>query len=216
MLILFLNSMVVRYNTSLYLTTSSGRIVLVKWGTFLVLGVVGVPPFRELRSIVMELSNRYEPSHLAVRPSYMTIRTQIDIDAPPEHAWSVLTDFEHHPDWNPFIREIRGELQEGAQLHVRLGPPNGRVMTFEPVVTEVKANRSFSWLGTFMTSWIFAGEHQFRLEPLADGRRTRFHHGEHFEGILVSLLRSSLSTDTRAGFEQMNEALKTETERRVA
>lgn len=142
----------------------------------------------------------------------MEIKTQIDIDAPPERVWAVLTDFERHPTWNPFIREIRGEVREGARLHVRLGPPDGKPMTFKPVVTSAERASSFAWLGSLLAPWVFSGEHRFRLEPL-DGGRTRFHHGEAFGGVLVPLLRKSLDTDTRRGFELMNEALKTEAER---
>ena len=142
----------------------------------------------------------------------MEIETQIDIDAPPERVWDVLTDFERHPEWNPFIREIRGEVREGAPLYVRLGPPDGKPMTFKPVVTSAEPARSFSWLGTLLAPWVFRGEHEFRLDPLGAGR-TRFHHGEAFGGVLVPVLRKSLDTATRRGFELMNEALKAEAEK---
>lgn len=145
----------------------------------------------------------------------MEIQTHIDIDAPPERVWSVLTDFERHPTWNPFIREIRGEVRQGARLHVRLGPPDGNPTTFTPVVTRAEPNRELSWLGLLVTSWVFRGEHAFRLEPLGDGR-TRFYHGESFGGVLVPLMRKRLDTDTRRGFELMNEALKREAEKPAA
>ena len=142
----------------------------------------------------------------------MQIETQTDIDAPPERVWAVLADFGRHPDWNPFVREIRGEVREGARLLVRLGPPGKRPMTFRPVVTRAEPDRALGWLGTLGAGWVFRGEHVFRLEPLGDGR-TRFHHGETFGGLLVPLLRRSLDTDTRAGFEAMDRALKAEAER---
>ena len=145
----------------------------------------------------------------------MEIRTQIDIDVSPERVWSVLTNFAHHPDWNPFIREIRGEVRKGAKLYVRLGPPDGKPMTFKPVVTSVEPARSFCWLGTLVTPWLFTGDHKFRLEPLGSGR-TRFHHSETFGGLLVPFLKRSLDTDTRRGFELMNKALKTEAEKAAA
>lgn len=143
----------------------------------------------------------------------MEIKTQIDINAPAELVWDVLTDFERHPDWNPLIREIRGEVHEGARLYVRLGPPDGKPMTFKPVVIRAEPKRTFVWRGKLLASWLFQGEHRFRLEPLGEGR-TRFHHGEAFGGMLVPLLKKTLDTDMRSGFEQMNEALRTEVEKR--
>ena len=137
----------------------------------------------------------------------MTLDTHIDIAAPPQRVWDVLTDFERHPEWNPFIRSISGELREGAPLHVVLGPPGDTPMTFRPTVTRAVAPTAFAWLGTFGAGWIFRGEHRFRLEPLAGGG-TRLHHGETFGGLLVPLMRNSLDTDTRRGFEAMNCALK--------
>ena len=141
----------------------------------------------------------------------MQIQTHIDIDAAPERVWAVLTDFTRHPSWNPFIREIRGEVREGARLYVRLGPPDGKPMTFKPVVTQAEHGRSFAWRGTLLAAWVFSGEHAFRLEALGPAR-TRLHHGEVFGGLLVPFLKRSLNTDTRRGFELMNEALKREAE----
>ena len=142
----------------------------------------------------------------------MTVQTQIDIDAPPERVWAVLTDFERYPTWNPFIREIQGEVRPGARLHVRLGPPGKKPSAFKPVVTRAEPDREFAWLGILGASWVFGGAHTFRLEPLEDGR-TRFHNSEAFGGVLVPFMRKSLDTGWRRGFESMNEALKAESEK---
>jgi hypothetical protein len=54
---------------------------------------------------------------------------------------------------------------------------------------------------------IFDGEHSFEL--LAQGQgQTRFIHKEIFSGILVPMFWSTLDRDTRAGFNNMNQALK--------
>ena len=36
------------------------------------------------------------------------IKTEILINAAPEKVWSILTNFEKYPDWNPFIKSING------------------------------------------------------------------------------------------------------------
>ena len=41
------------------------------------------------------------------------LNTQIDIDAPVERVWSVLTDFAAYPEWNPFILSAEGSLAVG-------------------------------------------------------------------------------------------------------
>ena len=51
-----------------------------------------------------------------------------------------------------------------------------------------------------------------KIEPLDQGRRTRFIQGERFTGLLVPLLRKNLDRGTREGFEAMNQALKARVE----
>ncbi len=51
---------------------------------------------------------------------------------------------------------------------------------------------------------------RLRLEPTAGG--TRLVHSERLTGILVPFLRKSLDTQTFAGFEAMNAALKARAE----
>lgn len=138
------------------------------------------------------------------------LSTSIDIDAGPESAWSVLTDFAAYPDWNPFVRRIEGALAVGAQLSITLQPPGGKKMEFSPKVTRVVDGRAFSWRGNLLTSWIFTGEHQFDLEPRDGG--TRLVQAETFGGLLVPLMKSMLEGSTRAGFEAMNEAFKSRCE----
>ena len=103
------------------------------------------------------------------------LRRELEIDAPPERIWAVVTDFGAYPDWNPFIRRISGELREGARLEVRIEPPGARAMTFKPTVRSVEANRELRWLGRLLLPGVFDGEHSLRIEPL-DGGRSRFVH----------------------------------------
>ena len=140
------------------------------------------------------------------------IRTEIEIDAPVNEVWSILTDFKRHAEWNPFIRKIAGELREGAQLQVNLGPPGKRAMRFKPIVQMVEPQKTFRWLGHLFFSGLFDGEHIFELETAGENA-TRFIQREKFKGILVGFFRKSLDTDIKNGFIAMNEALKKEAEK---
>lgn len=139
------------------------------------------------------------------------IETEILINAKPEKVWTVLTDFEKHPTWNPFIKSIEGEKSVGKQLKVSIQSPNGGGMTFKPVVLTYDVNKEFRWKGKLVISGIFDGEHYFRLIDMGEGT-TKFVHGEKFSGILVPLMGGALNK-TKAGFQLMNEALKRECEK---
>ncbi len=138
------------------------------------------------------------------------LHREIEIDAPPDRVWAVLTDFDRSPEWNPFVTELDGVPEVGARLRVRLAPPGGRGITLKPRVTAVEEARTFEWLGRLLVPGIFDGRHRFELEPTPTG--TRFTQHETFTGVLVPLLARSLDTHTVAGFDLMNAALKARVE----
>ena len=137
--------------------------------------------------------------------------TEIEINATPERVWQILTDFDALPEWNPFMRRASGEVEVGARLEVFLQPSDGRGMTFKPTVVEATPNREFRWLGHLGVRGLFDGEHSFTIEPLGENR-VRFVQRESFRGLLVPLLLLMVGKDTRRGFEEMNQALKTRAE----
>jgi hypothetical protein len=139
------------------------------------------------------------------------IFTSIEIDATPNVVWEVLTDFKRFDQWNPFIRSVTGEAIRGTQLQVQIHPPDGDGMVFRPVVLVAEAERELRWLGRFLFAGVFDGEHSFQIEPLS-AHRVRFMHSEAFSGLLVPFFWRSLDTQTRKGFEEMNQALKSRAE----
>ncbi len=134
------------------------------------------------------------------------IRTSVDINATPEAVWSVLTDFDAYPEWNPFIRSISGTLAQGEQLDVNLGASGKKPMSFTPVVTAVTPGEGFAWLGHLGMKGIFDGRHQFQLSESGTG--TRLDHFEEFSGVLSAVVLAAIGSSTSRGFEEMNQALK--------
>lgn len=136
-----------------------------------------------------------------------------EIDAPPDVVWDVLLEFDSYPEWNPFVRSIEGEPREGEHLRVRIDPPGGRTTTFEPEVVAVEENRRLAWHGRLYVPFAFDGYHEFHLEPIDSGERTRLLHRETVRGALVPLLADLDALEE--GFVAMNEALRERAESRL-
>lgn len=139
------------------------------------------------------------------------IVADIQIDAEPTAIWSILTDFASYPEWNPFVRRAAGIPAAGNRLTIEVKPPNHRAVTDRPLVTECVENRLLRWQGGVPVPGPFSGEYCLRLEALSPGR-TRFTHSGSFSGVLVLLFKRFLNGPLRAGFIEMNQALKSRVE----
>lgn len=132
-----------------------------------------------------------------------TIETEIDIPAPPQAVWKVLTDGPAYAGWNPFIRSMSGAVVAGGRLTNRMHPAGGSAMTFRPRVLVANPARELRWIGRLGLPRIFDGEHYFRLEPHGSG--TRLVHGETFRGLLLWVMKVDRFRDD---FTAMNLALR--------
>jgi hypothetical protein len=141
------------------------------------------------------------------------IHAEIAVDAPPEHVWNVLTDFERYARWNPFMREASGRLHPGETLRVRIDLPGQLDRVFTPRVVTVTPRRELTWMGRLALPRLFDGEHSFFVEPLDEGRRTLVIQHENFSGLLLPLFTTEMEAATRRGFQAMNAALGREAER---
>jgi hypothetical protein len=133
--------------------------------------------------------------------------TEITITASINKVWKILTDFKEYPNWNPFIKEITGEVIENNTFQVTIMPPDSKKMTFKPKCLIIKENKELRWQGHLLIPGIFDGEHIFELEEL-NNSRIKLIQRELFKGILVPFLWKQLNTKTRKGFELMNYKLK--------
>lgn len=137
--------------------------------------------------------------------------SEIEILAPAGRVWQVLTDFASYPEWNPFIRRISGQPEEGTRLKVCIEPPGSKGRTFRPKVLKAEPNRELRWLGRLLITGLFDGDHIFTIEQIGS-ERVRFVQREIFSGLLASFLSHGMDTKITLGFERMNQALKSRAE----
>jgi hypothetical protein len=156
-----------------------------------------VAAFAVIQTIGIRHAGGIEPRRLV---------TEVEIDAPPEAVWDVLTDLDAYETWNPFIVEGSGNVVEGESLHLRMRPPGGKAMRFKPTVTAADRATRFEWLGHVAAPGLFDGRHRFELRAQRGG--TTLVHSEEFSGVLVPMLMKLLDEKTRSGFEAMNVAMK--------
>lgn len=135
------------------------------------------------------------------------LETRIEINASPEKVWAILTDFKNYPLWNPFIKSIEGEMKVGKNFKARIEPPDAQGMSFSPVLLAFEPAKEFRWKGKLFVKGLFDGEHQFTLIKNSDGSTTLIQ-SEKFSGILVPIFSKMINTNTRKGFELMNEKIK--------
>lgn len=144
--------------------------------------------------------------------SHAVVRAEIDIAAPPEVVWQVLTDLPRYADWNPFTPRVDGTLAVGNEimLHVQL-TPGRRQRLQRQRVTQVNPAQLLSWETKLLARSILRAERTQTLHPLANGG-THYATADAFSGSFVPLVMSLYRKDLERGFSRMAAGLKARAE----
>ena len=140
-------------------------------------------------------------------PPAGTVRTSIDIAAPPARVWAVLVDTAAWPTWNPEIADLHGPLVPGARIEIHEGAGDD-AMVFHPVIRTVDPQRELSWRGRILAPHVFDVLHAFTLAPMQSGG-TRFTQSEQVRGVLLWLFDVE---QLRPSSHAMDRALKARAE----
>lgn len=140
-----------------------------------------------------------------------TIHTEIWVAAAAPVVWSVITDIERWPDWNPVMR-IDGPLDPGRSITVTLLPRGKPEVVMRPKIVSYEEGREVRWVGRFLIPGLCDGEHGLRVVP-EDVGRCRFEQFEVFSGLLAGPIMGKRVKEIETGFEVMNRMLKREAER---
>ena len=130
----------------------------------------------------------------------------LNVRAPVQRLWALLTDSSGFPRWNSTVTAIDGEIREGGRLRVHVP---GTTRVFTPRVSGVVPNARMTWTGGF--SPIFKGVRTFELRSKQDGT-TDFSMSETFSGLMLPLVSRSMP-DFRPIFARYADDLRREAER---
>ena len=95
------------------------------------------------------------------------LQTQIDIDAPVDKVWELITDTRRMPEWSPQCRMMRplGPVRQGTRT-LNVNRRKRLYWTTTSTITEVIPQRKFAFrVNTNNTIW------SYELEPTATGTR---------------------------------------------
>ena len=134
-------------------------------------------------------------------------RREIEVGAPPEVVWEILTNFDRWPDWNPEVKSMsyEGALAPGAMFRWKAGPG-----TIVSTVEEVDRPTYIRWRGRTLS---ISALHEWWFEERDSG--THVETEESFSGFLVRLVRGTLQKQLDRALEEGLGHLKREAERRA-
>jgi hypothetical protein len=133
---------------------------------------------------------------------------EIDIGAPPEAVWEVVTRFDNWPNWNPEVKSMSfaGPLAPGTEFRWKAGPG-----TIVSTLDRIEPPRYIAWRGRTLTIDAY---HEWWLQPRDGGTHVRTE--ESFSGLVARLVRGTLQKTLDKSLEDGLRHLKWEAERRSA
>ena len=98
------------------------------------------------------------------------LRAVIQISAPIDQVWQVLTDFDHWKDWNPMVNQASGSASVRAKLNITMRGPDSKVaIKYQPTVLEVNPPKDFRWRAKMMSGLILTNDRVFELKEKNGG-----------------------------------------------
>ena len=139
------------------------------------------------------------------------LQAVIQISAPIDLVWQVLTDFDHWKEWNPMVNQASGSASVRSKLSITMRGQNAKdAMKYQPIVIEVNPPKSFRWRATMLSGLIFTNDRVFELREINGG--TELINKEEFSGFMLPLFWKKMNEFVVPMLEKMNKALKDKVE----
>jgi len=132
-------------------------------------------------------------------------QAEIEIDAPVDRVWEILTAIERWPAWNPDVKSVSigDAFAEGSTFRWKAGPG-----TITSLVEHVDRPRLVAWSGR---TFGIRAVHVWRLE--ARNGKTLARTEESYDGLVARVLRRSLQKTLDTALTDGASYLKAEAEK---
>lgn len=136
----------------------------------------------------------------------LVIDHTLDIEAPAEIVWQVLTDLASYGEWNPFVVACDSSLAVGTPIHMRVRVLPALAQPQTETVFEHEPGSLFSYGLAGNALGMLKSYRSHRLEVSGE-RRCRYQ--SHFElsGWLSPVVALAVGSNLRRGFSEMSAAI---------
>lgn len=143
----------------------------------------------------------------------MEIESEIEIAAPADKVWAVITDIEQWSDFNSAIHASSGVAELGSVHTVTMRGENpGEVgPQYAPEIISVDEGKSYRWRAVMGAGIIFTNDKVFEVIPTDKG--TLLKHSEVFNGMMLPLMKGFMQEGVPPILDEMNQAFKAEAEK---
>jgi uncharacterized protein YndB with AHSA1/START domain len=134
-------------------------------------------------------------------------RGEIEVQASAETVWRVLTEIASWPSWNPDVKSatLGGPVAPGTQFRWKAGPG-----TIKSAFQTVDSPHHIVWTGT---TFGIRAIHVHQLEQ--QNGKTMVRSAESWDGLIVRLLRGSMTKSLQKAIDSALQHLKIEAERQA-
>lgn len=133
----------------------------------------------------------------------------INIQAPAERIWALLTNAADIPRWNTTVTSVEGTIALGQKIKLKVPIAPNRVFNLK--VSEFEPNKRLVWRDGMAP--MFQGVRTYTLTPRGDGS-TDFTMVEVLSGLMLPMIAGSLP-DFAPAFERYAADLKLEAEKKA-
>lgn len=135
----------------------------------------------------------------------------VEIAAPVEVVWGVLTDFPRYGEWNRFTPSVECSGEPGTPVMMQVCFPGAKPMRQVEILNVFESPRRLAWGMHMVSAPILVANRYQLLKPLG-AARTRYTTIDYLSGLLAPVVKRLYAESMRAGFDLAAEGLKTRSE----